>query len=1061
MNKYRFTLKAQAASTNRLVPYGFVNATAVNIETGLTESNQGTQLSDFLPVIPGESFIILQALSVPYKSDTIGCYDINQNFIQGYADQSAFLAPETCYYVRLTLPETADAADYGLFLHQRNEDTGNIFNPDDVGAGRLNTTTGAVVADSYHWVTGYISVQPSTSYHFLTYDGNAYRPADMVFYDAAKNRIDAGAASSFTTAANCYFVRFAVTNAYESYDLALMQSSVSVFMPYFNAVEFMRYEVLTEQEAHPNYSDNLALDYERESGQQFFRKKLSEAITFIGADYDFIMAQPLEDALFIDLEQAGTLIFSGTFHRTDCTINADDHTISVTPQPNDDYQAILDGYEREYDLLTLSPVIESVQIDKRPLVQVYVPGDDIVTCYLRGMTWEQECEAVTDMSDLAEKYSFSLDSVLKEITISGDGLPVARGVYAGRMTPASTAQSYEGALYPRRSNGYYIWVRQVRDPGGWRNWFGTCELRRTSDNATLYSYRQESSSGSDFDSKEFTMTAASGEVAGTMTADMFSYNLFARYLCDVESVLGQATTPIASDDMVGDNRNYKYVLGLSLGMGYISNQYSTSPTEYGRTSGSYYYTKPLQQVQGQSFFAVARSTWRTASLWISPRLYIDAEMEKAARKSYILRDAFPAWSAIQALLKQVAPKVKHAKAEEYSAFFYGNRNPISGDAFSLLLTPKSNILSGEYTQPAQKAPTTLRQVLSMLASVYQCYWYVEAGKLCIEHISFFENGGSYADTPAIGRDLTEEINTRNGKALAYSTSQYNFEKEEMPERYAFGWMDDVTLPFTGLPIEVMSTFVKQGRTEDVNVTNFTSDLDYMLLNPEDCSPDGFALLAVNPVNLLLRDDSDLYPLGGCVGRNGMMTPEYPLNAMAAGARVSLRVYGEGNTLAEVFFRTSDGIVATGVYFYANGTAVETALTVPEGATALAFYAMGNAYAHLWVYSMSTAGANAIAYSEQSVNGVRYTMQNGLLAFCDLQPKYWRYAMPAPKIKINGLVTTALTQSRRKVQEIRYPSPVVVDEKKLVKTFVGNAEISKLSVNLLSETATATLKHETE
>lgn len=1060
MNKYTFTLRAQEMSTNRLIPYGFVDATAVDIETGLTENNAATQLSDFLPVTPGESYVIMQVLNARYESATIGCYDINQNFIQGYADQSAFLAPDTCYFVRLTLPMNADAADYGLFLHNRNEDTANIFNPDDVSAGRLNTTSGAVVADSYHWVTGYISVQPSTAYRFLTNEGNAYRPADMVFYNAAKNRIGEGAASSFTTAATCRYVRFAVTNAFEPNNLALLLSSAATFTPYFTEAEFVRYEVFTEQEAHPNYSDGLAIDYERESGQQFFRKKLSESITFLGEDYDFIMSRPLEDTLYIDLLESGTPVFSGLFHRTDCTVNVDDHTIAVTPQPNDDYQAVLDGYEREYDLLPLSPVIESVRIDKRPLVQVYVPGDTIVTCYLRGMTWEQDCEAVTDLNELAERYSFSLDSVLKEMTVSGDGLPLARGVYAGSMAPASTPESYEGALYPRWSNGYYIWVRQVRDPGGWRHWFASCQLRRISDNETLYSYRQESSSGNDFDSKEFTMTAASGEVAGTMDVDMFSYNLFARYLCDVESVRGQATTPIASDDMVGDNRNYRYVLGLSLGMGYISNQYSTSPTEFGRASGGYYYTKPLQQVQGQSFFAVARSTWRTASLWISPRLHIDAALEKSARKSYILRDAFPVWSAIQVLLKQVAPKVKHAGTEEYSEFLYGTANPLSGDTFTLLLSPKSNILSGEYTQPAQKAPTTLRQVLSMLASVYQCYWYIDGGKLRIEHISFFKNGGSYSSVPSIGRDLTEEINTRNGKALAYATSQYSFEKEEMPERYSFGWMDDVTLPFTGMPIEVISQYVKQDRTEDVNVTNFTSDVDYMLLNPEECSPDGFALLAANPANLLLRDDSNLYPLGGCVGRSGLTSPEYPVSGMAAGSRVSLKLYGEGNGLAEVFFRTANGVVATGVYVFANGTAVETAVDVPAGATALVFYAMGS-YVHLWVYSMAAAGANAIAYADRTVNGVEYTMQNGLLAFSDLQPKYWRYDMPAGKLLINGIETTALTRSRRKVQEVRYPSPVAVDEKKLIKTFIGNAEISKISVNLLSETATATLRHDTE
>ena len=78
MNKYTFTLRAQEMSTNRLIPYGFVDATAVNIETGLTENNAATQLSDFLPVTPGESYVIMQVLNARYESATIGCYDINQ-----------------------------------------------------------------------------------------------------------------------------------------------------------------------------------------------------------------------------------------------------------------------------------------------------------------------------------------------------------------------------------------------------------------------------------------------------------------------------------------------------------------------------------------------------------------------------------------------------------------------------------------------------------------------------------------------------------------------------------------------------------------------------------------------------------------------------------------------------------------------------------------------------------------------------------------------------------------------------------------------------------------------
>ena len=68
----------------------------------------------------------------------------------------------------------------------------------------------------------------------------------------------------------------------------------------------------------------------------------------------------------------------------------------------------------------------------------------------------------------------------------------------------------------------------------------------------------------------------------------------------------------------------------------------------------------------------------------------------------------------------------------------------------------------------------------------------------------------------------------------------------MPERYQFDWMDDVTEMFKGLPIVVDSPFVQQDKIEDIHVSNFTSDIDYMLLNPQSISPDGFCLLNAMP-----------------------------------------------------------------------------------------------------------------------------------------------------------------------------------------------------------------------
>jgi hypothetical protein len=207
------------------------------------------------------------------------------------------------------------------------------------------------------------------------------------------------------------------------------------------------------------------------------------------------------------------------------------------------------------------------------------------------------------------------------------------------------------------------------------------------------------------------------------------------------------------------------------------------------------------------------------------------------------RDAFKIEDVIQALLTAVGCSATFAGTAEYSQFLFGT-NPLAPTQFGkLLMTAKSNILVAEYSQPAQKALITLGEVFSMLKNALGLYWFIDDNnRLRIEHISFFKNGGSYTQAPSVGIDLTAMQNVRNGRSWAKATSTYSYDKTEMPERYEYAWADNTTEPFKGKAIEVRSTFVKEGQVEDINVAKFNSDLDYMLLNPNDVSKDGFALV---------------------------------------------------------------------------------------------------------------------------------------------------------------------------------------------------------------------------
>lgn len=718
----------------------------------------------------------------------------------------------------------------------------------------------------------------------------------------------------------------------------------------------------TKQTVRPNYKDDLTLDYELETNQRFYRAKLSGKINFVRADYDIINDAPFDSEFFLYIEksddwgQTYNQYYKAKFMKTDCTFNDDDKLVTVQPETIDQYNDVLAGLEKEYNLIELTPQIEYLTIRKRPLIQIYVPGDSIVSCFLGGTNWEQDANATTDQNALVGTYHFALCNILKEIQITPNGSPSAiGGLYIGRMKTGANANNFEGNLYPELNVDYYIYISQQRIEG---LPFGgvIAEIRKRSDDTVMFRYSKATTSP--FDTLEFDLTAIEGSGAtGTMHADMKSYNIYARYLCDVEKIDDLNTYPLPADDIVDNNRNYRRVIGYAIDVAFISNNFSDTPTEWGLADSGKYFEPPYS-IYGQTFYPIARSTWRYASLWFGFYL-MDWILEEKARKAYTLRDVFTLSSCINVLLKEFAPRVTHEATPEYSQFLYNKNNPISGRSFKLLISQKSNIINGEYKTPARKAPITLQQIMTMLRDIYKCYWYIENGKFKIEQVSWFRNGGSYGYNPIIDYDLTQLENVRNGKKLAFATSEYSFDKVNMPERYQFEWMDDVTTPFEGLPIEITSKYVTAGKIEEINISNFTSDIDLMLLNPGAISSDGFALFAA------------VTPSGG--------------------------------------------------------------------------------------------GQLELPFIRQTVDNVEYYLQNGYLAFCNIQPTYWVYDMPARNFKINNSPYYAMGGlERKKKQTLNFPAGTTdPNPMQLAKTYIGNGQVDKLSVNLCSRNIKATLKYDTE
>lgn len=165
--------------------------------------------------------------------------------------------------------------------------------------------------------------------------------------------------------------------------------------------------ILNNTEVHPIYSNDLALEYSQESNQQFYRKSLNGSLVFINRDFDYIINQDFETELILEIKSQNQTIFTGYFYRTDCNVDYDHKKIEVKLNTKDEYADILAGLEKEYNLVDLKPEIESINLSVRGLLQIYQPGESVLSCFIGNLYWEQDCETIDDINQLQNEFGFA------------------------------------------------------------------------------------------------------------------------------------------------------------------------------------------------------------------------------------------------------------------------------------------------------------------------------------------------------------------------------------------------------------------------------------------------------------------------------------------------------------------------------------------------------------------------------------------------------------------------------------------------------------------------------
>lgn len=812
----------------------------------------------------------------------------------------------------------------------------NLLNPETVS----EFSTASIISD-------FIEVVEDKTYLFKNRDNENVTMTTVAQFAADKTPITSGFnLTSLQIPSGTKYIKVVFADSLNPADIGVFLSPYTAF------------ERFSTNYVHPVYKNDLGLEYALESNQEFYRGKLSGKLTFQMDDYAYIQGQPFDTQfnLIIDISYnkgaTWQQYWSGKFWKTDCEIDDDNKTAIVTPNVNDAYIDILAGMDKEFNLIELAPVIQPIKFDKRSLIQIYIPGQKVIGCFLSNMWWEQECEAISDENELINTYYFKKNISKEVINVSGNMTPQLPSVFTGNV-PVREGWVYD---YHFDNGDFRIGFSYQNSPGAY---YDQCSwtISRISDGTLLWKLDVNGGGGEPYEPYSVTLNPVSGSGAtGTVTLDYAIISIFARRISDKLQVGSLPTYPLPENDMVQNNRNYTRVIGTDVAdQIIISNKLQSTPTEWGIYQPGQYYVMPYNALFGPTrCYPIARNTWSNLSYWFAVS-QTSWQTEYQWRTEFELQDAYPIYSVISVLLNKVAPGITHDGTPDYSAFLYGGSSFVDLPNFRVFITPKSNITTSGYDQPAQNAPITLKRVLDMLRDCYRCYWWIDSqNRFRIEHIDYFRRGGTYSGTPVVGTDLTKQVVTRNGKPWAFASKKYKFDKPEMTAYYQFGWMDNETELFNGLPIQIVSKYVNPDKVETIEISQFSSDIDYMLLDPADISQDGFALL----------------------------TP----------------------------------VLNNGVY--------------------------------------------KLPYMTFTIDSVDYELQNAYAAFVWMQ-LWYRYDMPGLWYKRNGVEERAKGVKKLKTQTIKFPALHDPDLMNLIKTTMGNGTIQKITINLSSRNANATLKYDTE
>lgn len=623
------------------------------------------------------------------------------------------------------------------------------------------------------------------------------------------------------------------------------------------------------REVSPTYS-NLSKKISREGNHLFFRETLDTDLHFVGSEADFLISllEVYDTSFGVDTkfmlvcQRLGyeTMQWENyhvdLFKSTECEFNRDAHTCKPTLAPLDNYTRLLEKYSDEYDLIKLKPAIKRIKTYLRPIIELYERGSSVITRFLGGTYWETEVDTPVDDENILIN-----DEHFARLPIDPD-LAYLDATFNESWSYPTGRYQYHSALQRYRltnETGLWEWINVSLSGNDMLALFHNGEMQYVEPSHVPIVIIPNGYSGvSDLPLDQTGVSYISVGIPPTLIPIgayvANKYVIFARVVGNRDTLFGEASFPIPQDDFAIQSHAYKRCAPLSsaLYQGYLYGTRDTSlePTIYGiKESEEEYYTNENLPVEGGIYgvrpMPIGKYEWGDISYWYNyADDYVDAEVD--SRWDYVLKDCFTIGATIRALLAKIDHSITFSDNTVCSEFLFGKPDIKGGYGWKLAITPKSNILKGDYDQPARKAPITFENLMNMLRDLYHLYWYIDDDKrLHIEHAVWFINGGSYtAFTGGTQLDLSGDNckDAYNKKRTAYWQDAYKFNMAEASRRIELDFAEDGTEFFNGLSIDMRDVYLEKAKTDAKSISNFTADIDLMRIEPERYSMDGFAVL---------------------------------------------------------------------------------------------------------------------------------------------------------------------------------------------------------------------------